>query len=143
MNALQVPPAQLELTGEASADQPLQPTSYRELLFNDNELVLEDGALVDRLEIVTDGEGNVVYQTDEDGELILDNMGNPVPVTETVPVSALIRAGQARNSDAFFDIFVQGGAHDDWLKVEELRLLAEWADLGAQLYNDPFRVPEN
>ena len=143
MNALQVPPAQLELTGEASADQPLQPTSYRELLFNDNELVLEDGALVDRLEIVTDGEGNVVYQTDEDGELILDNMGNPVPVTETVPVSAPIRAGQARNSDAFFDTFAQGAVHDSWLTVEELRLLAEWADLGAQLYNDPFRVPEN
>ncbi|WP_300381397.1 hypothetical protein, partial [uncultured Alcanivorax sp.] len=73
----------------------------------------------------------------------LDNMGNPVPVTETVPVSAPIRAGQARNSDAFFDTFAQGAVHDSWLSVEELRLLAEWADLGAQLYNDPFRVPEN
>lgn len=143
MNALQVPPAQLELTGEASADQPLQPTSYRELLFNDNEQILEDGALVDRLVIVTDGEGNVVYQTDEDGELILDNMGNPVPVTETVPVASVIRAGQARNSAAFFDTFTGGGVHDGWLTAEELRLLAEWIDLGAQLYNDPFRVPEN
>ena len=64
-------------------------------------------------------------------------------MTETVPVSALIRAGQARNSDAFFDTFAQGGAHDGWLTAEELRLLAEWADLGAQLYNDPFRVPDN
>lgn len=143
MNALQVPPAQLELTGEPSSDQPLQPNSYRDLLFNDNELVLEDGALVDRLEIVTDDDGNVVYQTDEDGELILDNMGNPVPVTETVPVAAVIRAGQARNSAAFFDTFAGGGAHEGWLTAEELRLLAEWIDLGAQLYNDPFRVHGN
>ena len=143
MNALQVPPAQLELTGEASPDQQDQLTSYRELLFNDNELVLEDGALVDNLIIVTDGEGNVVYQTGEDGELILDNNGNPIPVTDTVAVSATLRAGQARNSGAFFDRFATGGVHEGWLSAAEQRLIAEWIDLGAQLYNDPFRVPEN
>jgi hypothetical protein len=112
-------------------------------LFNDNELVLEDGALVDNLIIVTDGEGNVVYQTDEDGELILDNNGNPIPVTDTVTVSATLRAGQARNSGAFFDRFATGGVHEGWLSAAEQRLIAEWIDLGAQLYNDPFRVPEN
>jgi len=55
----------------------------------------------------------------------------------------VIRAGQARNSAAFFDTFAGGGAHEGWLTAEELRLLAEWIDLGAQLYNDPFRVHGN
>ena len=143
MNALQVPPGQLELTGEPSPDQTDQLMSYRELLFNDNELELQDGALIDRMVIVFDGEGNIVYQTDEDGELVRDGDGNPVPVTQRVPVAASIRAGQARNSARFFDIFAAEGAHEGWLSPQELRLLAEWIDIGAQLYNDPFRVPEN
>ena len=143
MNALQVPPGQLELTGDPSPDQPDQLTSYRELLFNDNELELQDGALVDRLVIVFDDEGNIVYQTDEEGELVLDGDDNPVPVTEPVPVAAAIRAGQARNSDRFFDTFAVDGGHEEWLSAQELRLIAEWIDIGAQLYNDPFRVPEN
>jgi hypothetical protein len=46
-------------------------------------------------------------------------------------------------STAFFDIFAAGGSHEGWLDAQEHRLLAEWIDLGAQLYNDPFRVPEN
>lgn len=142
-SALQVPPAQLELTGDASPDQPLQPTSYRELLFDDDEMILVNGALVDRLVIALDEDGNVIYQTDEDGELITDSLGNPVPELETVELDPPIRVGQARNSPAFFDIFAAGGAHEGWLTAEELRLLAEWIDLGAQLYNDPFRVPEN
>ena len=45
--------------------------------------------------------------------------------------------------DAVQVVFTGGGVHDGWLTAEELRLLAEWIDLGAQLYNDPFRVPEN
>lgn len=143
MNALQVPPGQLELTGEPSPDQTDQLMSYRELLFNDNELELQDGALIDRMVIVFDGEGNIVYQTDEDGELVRDGDGNPVPVTQRVPVAASIRAGQARNSARFFDTFAAEGAHEGWLSPQELRLLAEWIDIGAQLYNDPFRVPEN
>lgn len=142
-NALQVPPAQLELTGDASPDQPLQPTSYRELLFDDDEMILVSGALVDRLVIAVDDDGNVIYQTDEDGELILDGQGNPIPEVETVELDAPVRVGQARNSVAFFDIFAAGEGHEGWLDAEEIRLLAEWIDLGAQLYNDPFRVPEN
>ncbi|MCG8392235.1 MAG: hypothetical protein MI745_04050 [Pseudomonadales bacterium] len=140
---LQVPPAQLELTGDASPDQPLQPTSYRELLFDDDQQILVNGALVDRLVIALDDDGNVIYQTDEDGEVITDSQGNPIPELETVELDPPIRVGQARNSPAFFDIFAAGGAHEGWLDAEEHRLLAEWIDLGAQLYNDPFRVPEN
>ena len=141
-NAIQLPPGQLELTGDPAVDQPNQLTSYRELLFDDNEQLLLDGALIDRLAIALDDENNIVYQTDEDGELILDSNGNPVPLVEPVEIPSPIRAGQARNSDRFFSLFAPGGSHEDWLSEEELRLLAEWIDLGAQQYNDPFRVPE-
>ena len=141
-NALQVPPGQLELTGDPAVDQPNQLTSYRELLFDDNEQQLQEGALIDRLAIALDDEGNIVYQTDDDGELILDSGGNPVPVVEPVEMASPIQAGQARNSDRFFNLFAPAGSHENWLSAEELRLLAEWIDLGAQQYNDPFRVPE-
>nr|WP_202560515.1 PD40 domain-containing protein [Alcanivorax sp. DP30] len=141
-NAIQVPLGQLELTGDPAVDQPSQLTSYRELLFDDNEQILLDGALIDRLAIALDDEGNIVYQTDEDGVLVLDINGNPVPLVEPVEISAPVRAGQARNSGRFFSLFAPGGSHHDWLSDEELRLLAEWIDLGAQQYNDPFRVPE-
>ncbi len=141
-NAVQVPPGQLELTGDPAVDQPNQLTSYRELLFDDNEQLLMDGALIDRLAIALDDDNNIVYQTDEDGELILDSNGNPIPAVEPVEIASPIRAGQARDSDRFFSLFASGGSHESWLSPEELRLLAEWIDLGAQQYNDPFRVPE-
>ena len=141
-NDLQVPPGQLELTGEPASDQPDQLTSYRELLFDDNEQMLLDGALIDRLAIALDDENNIVYQTDENGDRILDSNGNPIPVVEPVEIPSPIRAGQARNSESFFGLFAVGGSHESWLSDEELRLLAEWIDLGAQQYNDPFRVPE-
>lgn len=141
-NAIQVPPGQLELTGDPAADQPGQLTSYRELLFDDNEQQLQDGALIDRLAIALDDNNNIVYQTDENGMLIRDSIGNPIPVVEPVEIPSPVRAGQARNSDRFFSLFAPGGSHAGWLSAEELRLLAEWIDLGAQQYNDPFRVPE-
>jgi hypothetical protein len=34
-----------------------------------------------------------------------------------------------------------GGTHDGFLTAEELRLVAEWLDIGAQYYNDPSIVP--
>lgn len=141
-NALQVPPGQLELTADPAPEQPNQLTSYHELLFDDNEQQLVNGALIDRLAIVLDDEGNIVYRTDDNGDLILDGLGNPIPLVEPVEISAPVRAGQARNSSRFFALFEAGGSHEGWLTVEEIRLLSEWIDLGAQQYNDPFRVPE-
>lgn len=141
MDNLQVPPAQLELTGEASSDDPDQFTGYRELLFGDNALALENGALVDAQQPATDGAGNIIYQTDEEGNLILDAQGDPVPVMETIPVAASMVAGRAR-AGSFFDVFDTGGAHEGWLSAAELRLLAEWLDGGGQYYNDPFVVPQ-
>jgi hypothetical protein len=43
----------------------------------------------------------------------------------------------------FFSKFDAGGTHAGWLSPAELRLVAEWLDLGAQYFNDPFAVPLN
>lgn len=42
-----------------------------------------DNAPLETTSEVTDGDGNTVYQTDENGEQILDEEGNPIPKTET------------------------------------------------------------
>ena len=43
----------------------------------------------------------------------------------------------------FFDRFLAGGSHAGRLTGAELRLVAEWVDIGAQYYNDPFLAPLN
>lgn len=140
-NMLVVPVAQLELTAEPDGAEPDNLVSYRELLFEDNEVALVDGALVDVLVPALDDNGNPVYQTDENGELVLDGLGNPIPVLETRTLQPPMVAGRARAS-RFFDVFAAGGAHDGWLSDAELKLLSEWLDMGGQYYNDPFAVPQ-
>ena len=49
----------------------------------------------------------------------------------------------ARDSTAFFSRFDAGGTHAGWLTPAELRLIAEWLDIGGQYYNDPFMAPVN
>jgi hypothetical protein len=39
-------------------------------------------------------------------------------------------------------LILPGGSHAGRLSRDELRLVAEWLDIGAQYYNDPFAVPE-
>jgi hypothetical protein len=141
-NELQVPIAQLELTGNPSpADADLL-TSYRELLFNDVELELVDGALLPRLLLVFDGNGDPVYELDEEGEPILDGEGNPIQVTTQVGVSSSMSVGGARNSARFFAPF-ETGSHQGWLNPAELKMISEWLDVGGQNYNNPFDAPTN
>ncbi|MBZ9610057.1 hypothetical protein [Rheinheimera maricola] len=137
-----VPVAQLELDAEASDLQAQHYRSYRELLSNDNELELVGGVLIDRLVQATDANGNPLFVTDEDGNLVLDDDGNPIPIMQPVPVNASLRAGNALQSGAFFDLFATDGSHQGDLSAAELKLLAEWLDIGAQYYNSPFVIPE-
>lgn len=124
--AAQVPAGQLDLSDGASEDEPDQFKSYRELLFTDNQQILDNtGALID-----------------EQVQVGVDPVTN-LPVFETVSVSASMSAGNARSS-RFFNKFDNGGGtvdHRGFLTPAELKLIAEWLDIGAQYYNDPFVAP--
>lgn len=138
----QVPVAQLDLTDGASNDEPDHFKSYRELLFNDNELILDNGVLVDRTEPATDNNGNIIFAVDEDGVLILDADDNPIPVLRTFPVAPTLNPNGAAASTQFFARFRAGGTHAGYLTSAELKLITEWIDIGGQYYNDPFVVPQ-
>ena len=110
---------QLDLTSTASNEEPLQPVSYRRLLFAHDEQQLMMGVLTD---VTVAGPP--------------DAMGNPtqVPVTIGPPMSA----GNARGSIQFFQEFATGGTHAGYLSPSELRVISEWLDIGAQYFNNPF-----
>jgi hypothetical protein len=139
--AAMLPMSQLDLSDGPSADEADHLKSYRELLFNDNEQELLDGAVQDLLVQALDGNGNPIFQTDANGDLILDVDGNPIPVLVTVNVAPSMNVFGAIASPRFFDRFAPGGTHDGRLSPAELKLIAEWLDVGGQYYNDPFAVP--
>ena len=139
----QIPAAQLDLRATPSTDNADFLTSYQELMFGDNEQELNEGVLLDRLVIVTDQNGDTVFELDEEGELILDGEGNVIPVTQTVGVSNSMSVNGAQSSSRFFTPFNIGGTHEGWLTPVELKLLSEWLDIGGQYYNNPFAAPVN
>ena len=125
-----IPPAgQLELTGGDSADEPDHLHAYRELLVTDNLQEVLNGALVDVLE--------PTGQVDIDGNPILD----------VVPIGSPASVAGARASTDFFARFEDSANnqtvdHFNMLSSAERRLIAEWLDVGAQYYNNPFDVPQ-
>jgi hypothetical protein len=120
-----VPASQLDLSDGPSPDEPDHFNSYRELLFPDNEQELNMGALQDVL---------VQVGTDPD-------TGDPIFATVTVNASMSVAGANA--SGRFFDRFDAGQSHEGYLSPAEKRLIAEWLDIGAQYYNNPFDVPPN
>ena len=122
MNMTAAPAAQLDLTDGISPDEADHFNAYRELLFGDNEQEVVGGALQDR--VVQNG---------------VDAMGNPILVN--VPVAASMSSNGANSSGQFFSRFDAGGTHVGYLTPDELKLIAEWLDVGAQYYNNPFDVP--
>ena len=132
MAMVQVPQGQLDLTGSASSVDTTVVTSYEQVLFAHNAQTLNMGVLQD---------------------LLVPAPGPPDPVTGLpttimVPVSLAppMSAGSAAGSTTFFRMF-DGSFHDPvldhtgFLSPAELRLIAEWLDIGAQFYNDPFVAP--
>jgi len=76
----------------------------------------------------------------------------PFSVTTTSPttgksVQTQVRAPEFISGDAldshFFQVFVSDATHIGLLSPAEMRLLSEWADIGAQYYNNPFDAPTN
>ncbi|MGC2031406.1 MAG: hypothetical protein WA642_15405, partial [Steroidobacteraceae bacterium] len=128
----EVPAGQLDLTDGASSADPTVTSSYEELLFAHNEQTLNMGVLQD---------------------LLVPAPGPPgpggVPTTIMVPVSLAppMAAGSASGSVVKFLRIFDGTYHDPvldhtgYLTTAELRLIAEWLDIGAQYYNDPFVAP--
>jgi hypothetical protein len=115
-----VPAGQLDLTDGVSPDEATQFNAYRELLFADNQQTVVNGALQD-------------LQVDSG---MVDAMGNPI--LTTVTVNASMSSAGARASNRFFSKFDAGGTHAGWMTKAELRLIAEWLDIGAQYCNNPF-----
>lgn len=142
MGMAMVPEAQLDLGDGPSADEADHFKSYRELLFNDNQQIVEDGALIDELVQATDGNGNPLFQTDANGDLILDADDNPIPVLVPIGLTPPLSVAGAAASPRFFSRFAAGGTHEGWLSAHELKLISEWIDIGGQYYNNPFDVPQ-
>ncbi len=122
---VRVPAAQLDLSGGPSPDQADHLVSYRELLFTDNAQEVNMGALQD---ILVPGPPDPV---------------TGLPTLVPVPVAPSMSSAGARASARFFSRFDTGGSHEGWLTPAELRLIAEWLDIGGQYYNDPFMAPVN
>ncbi len=123
--AVRVPAGQLELQDGLSPDEPDHFHAYRELLVTDTFQILENGALVDATRVIgQDADGNDIVE----------------PIPQPPPASV---AG-ARASSDFFDRFNDpNDLHFNILSRAELRLVAEWLDVGAQYYNNPFDAPAN
>ncbi|WP_395338906.1 hypothetical protein PN836_013035 [Ningiella sp. W23] len=143
-----IPAAQLNLVNAPSTDDADVVTSYRELLFNDNAQELVDGALLDIVEPVLDENGDPVFATDENGELILDANGDPIVLVDGVNVPPSMRTQGALASERFFSPFLANDLdttvnHAELLSAAELKLIAEWLDIGGQYYNNPFDAPQD
>jgi hypothetical protein len=139
------PAGQLDLTDGASDLNADHFKAYRELVSQDLEEVLDPvtGNLVIREEPVFDQNGQPVFVTDTNGDLVLDGLGNPIQQTQTFPIAPSMRITGAAFSNRFFSRFADPADTDHFgtLAAAELKLIAEWLDIGGQYYNNPFDVP--
>ena len=62
---------------------------------------------------------------------------------DPVPVAPTMSGAGANASPMFMTLFAPGGSHAGRLTADELRLISEWLDVGAQYYNNPFDAPLN
>jgi hypothetical protein len=126
VGANMVPAGQLDLSDGLDILVPEHFKSYEELLFQDDQVALDaNGAFVPVL---------VVIGQDVDGNDIL------APAT----VNPSMSSAGANASNRFFSRFDSvADMHYGYLSDAEKRLIAEWLDVGAQYYNNPFDVPIN
>ena len=126
-NAARVPAGQLNLETGPSVDQPDHQNAYRELLVTDNLQILDAGGMV--------VDATQVIGQDANGDDILAFIPTPPPAS----------VGSATASSDFFDRFNDQNdlIHFNILSKAEQRLIAEWLDVGAQYYNNPFDAPAN
>jgi hypothetical protein len=121
--AAQIPAGQLNLMNTPATDEPLELTSYRELLFTHDEQTVNMGAVQD---VLVPGPPGAKGQA----------------TTMPVPVGPYANAGSASGplSSQFLNRFAanSGSTHAGFLSAAELRMITEWLDIGAQYFNNPF-----
>lgn len=151
-----VPAGQLDLSVGTSDQNANHFKSYRELFFTDAGETLDGTGAVVPIQIS-------VPALDGNGMPILDNMGNPTfnmiddPAAATAPSMS---ANGARNSyfiEKMTETELESARalstvsdpsyvnHVGFLTNDELRLISEWLDIGAQYFNNPFdpAAPQN
>jgi len=76
-----------------------------------------------------------VFELNELGQVLVNivNSGDRSP--------ALLSSAGALRSASFFTVFEPGGSHEGYLNGAELKLIAEWLDIGGQYYNNQFDAP--
>ena len=122
---VRIPAGQLELQDGLSPDEPDHFHAYRELLVTDNLQELVNGALVDaQQQVGVDSDGNAIFE--------------PIPIASPATI-----AGAAASDDFFGRFEDPNDLHYNILSIAERRLVAEWLDVGAQYYNNPFDAPAN
>lgn len=145
MAQVRVPAGQLDLHGGTPPGVPNPVNAYDDLVRTSDAQELDMGALVPLQVQDTDGMGNPLFLTDGNGDLVLDGMGNPIPVMVTVTIASRLNTGgaNAARSVDFFNKFEDPAdtVHFGLLTPAELRLISEWIDIGGQYYNNPFDAP--
>jgi len=158
-NGSRVPAAQLDLTAMASDIEADHFTSYRELLRPDDEQALEGAVVTERrLECTTLDEDDMPVTNIITPSQIGASM-NEAGANFSVSPNFFNCFAADNNCRSNFgaatptDCVEIGGDpivmdplnvpvnHNGLLTNEELRLIAEWLDIGAQYYNNPFNAP--
>lgn len=103
---------------------------------------------IDDPNVILDGMGNPIPYMVPEFTLVLDVDDNTVPfmVASGRTFGPILNPNGALASPVFFNTFEQGGGtvdHSGFLNGAELKLIAEWLDIGGQYYNNPFDAPAN
>jgi len=148
--------AQLDLTDGFSDQENLQFKSYRELFFRDaGEELDATGTLVNsQIEVpILDANGDPAF--DINGIALTEFIDDPSFTTLTTMSATSARASYFMEKmtetelDANRTLLPSSTAnyvnHTSFMSADELRLISEWLDIGAQYFNDPFdpAVPMN
>ena len=94
------------------------------------------------LTLVRDENDNLVPYMVQELEDV-DGVLMPIPVRQATGnrAASLMSPNGALASDRFYSLFEEGGSHLGRLNGAELKLIAEWLDIGGQYYNNPFEAP--
>lgn len=152
MGNARVPDGQLDLSDGDSDQEPQHLKSYDELFLADAGQELDmNGNLVNiqiEQQVPVDADGDGVQDVDENGDPVFDIITIDDPDRVVTPTMS----GAGARASFFVTKMLEANAHrDSWyapaaghvdhsgfMTPDELRLVIEWLDIGAQYFNDPF-----